>query len=87
MAKTVTTIPATISRFTSSPINENKKDAARLVMLASQQTVMSSLPATRRKSIITPTTLRVAMIGSSSRSIPMKASPVPTPNTARVSSA
>ena len=25
MAKTVTTIPATISRFTSSPINENKK--------------------------------------------------------------
>ena len=67
--KKITTIPATLTRFTATPINQQKK--RRVVdMPVFPQTTMTSSAATLRKLIITPTTLKVVTIGSLLRSTP-----------------
>ena len=65
--KKITTIPATLTRFTATPINQQKK---RRDMPVFPQTTMTSSAATLRKLIITPTTLKVVTIGSLLRSTP-----------------
>lgn len=67
--KKITTIPATLTRFTATPINQQKKrHVAGYAVFP--QTTMTSSAATLRKLIITPTTLKVVTIGSLLRSTP-----------------
>lgn len=61
--KKITTIPATLTRFTATPINQQKK--RRVAGYARVSTDHDDqFAATLRKLIITPTTLKVVTIGS-----------------------
>ena len=81
MAKSVTTIPATLSRFTAAPINSTKK--RRVAAYARVSTDNEE----QLRSITTPTTSKDGTIGSSPVSIPTRASPGRTPKSVRASKA
>lgn len=63
--KKITTIPATLTRFTATPITE-QKSARSPVMRVFPLTTTTSSPATRPRLITTPITSRAGTIGSSS---------------------
>ena len=73
MAKSVTTIPATLSRFTAAPINSTKK--RRVAAYARVSTDNEE----QRRLTTTRITSMAGMIGSSSGYILTKASPAPIP--------
>lgn len=64
MAKSVTTIPATISKYTAKPIN-SKRNAEWQDMPVSARTWKTNKQATLPSVIITPTTFRAVRTGSS----------------------
>ena len=80
----VTTIPATINKFTAKPVDSKKK--RRVAGYARVSTDMRiSRPATRHRQIITQHTFKAERTGSSLGCILTKASAPPTPNIAPVS--
>jgi len=81
-AKNVTTIPATISRFTAAPINEQRK--RRTAGYARVSTDSDEQFTSYEAQVdITPVTSKAVTIGNLLMSTPMKVYRVPTPKSVR----